>query len=78
MKNKDLLARFGRIMQNKREFMGLSQEDIAEMLGVHQSTYAQYEKGNRNMKLDLVIAVCQILKIDLTEFIQDEDRRISR
>lgn len=78
MKNQDLLVRFGRIMQTKRENKGLSQEDIAEMLGVSQSTYAHYENGTRNMKLDIVVAVCQILKIDLTEFVQDENDRISR
>ena len=37
----------GQLMKAKRKLAGLTQEQVAEKMGVKRATYAQYEAGNR-------------------------------
>ena len=41
---------FGQLMQKKRKSAGLTQEQVAEKMGVKRATYAQYESDKRTPK----------------------------
>lgn len=46
--------RFGRNLSELRVASGLSQYEIAEKLGMYQSTYASYETGTRKIPLSVI------------------------
>ena len=52
------VLRFERI-RNLRIDRGLTQNQIAEMVGVSQNTYSQYEVGVLNYPLDVVIRLAR-------------------
>ena len=46
-----------------REDRDLTQKQIADMLGVAQTTYSQYELSKRPMPIDYVIALCKYYNV---------------
>ncbi len=42
-----------------REDRDLTQKQIADLLGVAQTTYSQYELGKRSLPIDYLIALCK-------------------
>lgn len=47
MKVGDVMPTIGQLMKARRKLAGLTQEQVAEKMGVKRATYAQYEAGNR-------------------------------
>lgn len=50
----------------------LSQEQLAEMVGVTRQTISMIESGNYNPTLKLCIAICQALKKTLNDIFWEE------
>ena len=50
-----------------RELHDFKQQDIAKMLGVSRSTYANYESGRRTPDIDLLMNLADIYGITLDE-----------
>lgn len=50
-------------MRNLRQDHDLTQKQIAEMLGVAQTTYSQYELEKRPMPIDYLIALCKFYNV---------------
>ena len=50
---------------------GFSQKEIAERLGVSQPSYAQYENGKRNPKLETVRKIADALGIYISDLVVD-------
>ena len=50
-------------MRNLREHNDLSQKRIADMLGVAQTTYSQYELEKRPMPIEYLIALCKFYNV---------------
>ena len=46
-----------------REDKDLTQRQIADMLGVAQTTYSQYELSKRSMPIDYLIALCRYYNV---------------
>ncbi|MCL2488501.1 MAG: helix-turn-helix domain-containing protein [Oscillospiraceae bacterium] len=42
-----------------REDKDMTQKQVADLLGVAQTTYSQYELGKRPMPIDYLIACCK-------------------
>lgn len=55
-----LIVRFKRI-KDLREYHDLLQKDIANLLGISQQYYSEYEKGNRTIPIQHLITL-QILR----------------
>ena len=49
--------------------MGLSQQEMAEKLGINRRTYSAYETGDRNMGSSLILKVCQTLNLSSDELL---------
>jgi transcriptional regulator with XRE-family HTH domain len=58
------------IIRSSREQHGYSQEYMADMLHIVQSTYAAIESGKTALTLDRLIQIAAILKINLCEVFQ--------
>lgn len=41
---------------------------VTNKVGISQSYYCQVELGERQMKLDLALKICDVLEIDFTDF----------
>lgn len=46
-----------------REDKDLTQKQIADFLGVAQTTYSQYETGRRPLPIDYLIALCKYYNV---------------
>ena len=50
-------------MRNLRQDNDLSQKKVADMLGVAQTTYSQYELEKRPIPIDYLIALCKFYNV---------------
>lgn len=62
-------TRLGLLLAQARKDRGLSQEQLAERIGVHRNTVWGFEQGN-SLSLDLFFKVCDALEIDAKEMTQ--------
>ena len=50
-------------LKDLREDADLTQKDIAEFLHVKQNTYSQYENGQRQLPIDILIKLAQFYHV---------------
>lgn len=57
-----------------REQLGLSQQDVAEKLGISLSYYSLIESGNRQKSMELITAqkISMVLNISIESIISEE------
>lgn len=67
--NSECLIGFGEFIKDGREKRRLYQSDVAEKLGVTQVYYSHIERGKRNVDLVVAMRICQILELDLQDYI---------
>ena len=53
-----------------RESRGYTQEYMAEMMGICQSTYAHLESGKTRLSIDRLIQIAALLEVDVTQLIE--------
>lgn len=59
--------KFGQQIQKLRKEKNLTQEDLAEHVGVDRSYMGFVERGERNPTLDKIIKIAKALKVTLSE-----------
>ena len=65
-------------MKDARTRAGLSQQELADKLGVSRQTINAIEKGDYNPTINLCIAICKAVGKSLDErFWEEEDRENS-
>lgn len=57
------VATSGMIIRTLRTEMGLTQKQLGEIAGVHESAIAQYEKGIRNPTFETIMRLCDALDV---------------
>lgn len=65
-----ITTEFGSYIRDARENRGILQADIAEQLGVSRSYYCLIEAGKRDIYFTLAMNICQILKLDINDFMK--------
>jgi DNA-binding XRE family transcriptional regulator len=63
MKLDDVKAKFGRSMRAIRKERGLSQEDLAHVVGLDRSYIGGVERGERNVSLENICRIARALKV---------------
>lgn len=58
-----LLKDFGARLKRLREKRGLSQAELAEMIGVHKSHLLRYEHGQTSPTAEKIVALARILRV---------------
>ena len=61
-------------MKSARAALDLSQQELADKVGVSRQTIDAIEKGDYNPTINLCIAICRILNKTLDELFWEEDR----
>lgn len=60
---------FSKNLKYLREYQKLSQNKLADMIGVNQTTIARWEDDNRTPNLDNAIDVSRVLNIPLADLV---------
>jgi transcriptional regulator with XRE-family HTH domain len=66
-----LAARFGRAVRRLRHERGYSQEDFADLVGVHRTYMGSVERGEKVSTLDTVDKLANGLGITLVQLFQE-------
>jgi len=67
MNKKELLKRFGKNVKIERIKKDLTQEQLAELMGISQNYIACIEIGKQNMSLGKVLELANFLEVDIHE-----------
>ena len=61
-------------MKEARSRAGLSQQELADRLGVSRQTINAIEKGDYNPTIRLCIGICRVLGLTLNDLFWEEER----
>ena len=59
--NPELVA-IGTRIRIRREELGLTQQDLADMLGINRNTLSRYENGEIEMKIGMLFLIAEVLQ----------------
>ncbi len=68
--NGDIRERFGFSVKDRREALGLTQEEFAERAGIHRTYLSDIERGTRNVSLINIERVALALSLKISELFQ--------
>lgn len=60
-----------------RNIKGLTQEQVAEVIGISRQSYSKWEQGICLPDVSVYVELCEILGISLNEFLAGEDIEIA-
>jgi transcriptional regulator with XRE-family HTH domain len=66
----DIRERFGFAVKDRREELGLTQEDLADKAGIHRTCLSDVERGSRNLSLINVERLAAALSLPLSELFE--------
>lgn len=69
MKKEPILLLFGRNVQKHRKELGLSQEKLAELAGVHRTYIGMIERAEKNITLCNIEKIAKALKVEIKELL---------
>ena len=58
-------------LKGLRERTGLSQEKLAKAIGISEARYQHYEKGRRNMPIELARSMADIFEVNWWELYEE-------
>lgn len=64
----------GERIRKQRAFTGLSQENVAEELGMSTGNYGKLERGEITISVNHLFAIAKVFKIQPTDFFQENPR----
>lgn len=70
MKN-EILTKFGRKLREERIKLGLSQEELASLTGVHRTYIGMIERAEKNITLKNIGKITEALGQRISEFFKD-------
>ena len=65
-------TKIGRFIAETRKMHGLTQRELAELLGISDKSVSKWECGNGMPDISLMLPICDILKINLNELFSGE------
>lgn len=67
----DILVRYGQAVRKIRLARGISQEQLADLCGLHRTYISDIELGTRNVSLENIDRIALSLNVSLSEFFQE-------
>jgi transcriptional regulator with XRE-family HTH domain len=64
---------YGEKIRKARLKNRMKQEELAEIIGVHQTAISQYERGTRNPTLKILDKICDVLEINASEVMEKNE-----
>jgi len=72
----EFAKRLGRLLANKRQAKALTQEQLAERLGVEQETISRFERGATLPPLARLLEIADVLGVALDELVRSTSNRL--
>lgn len=69
MKNEELNKKIGKNLKFYRLFKGFTQRQLAKSLNLTFQQIQKYEKGTNRLSLSKLFDICEVLNIDIHQFI---------
>jgi transcriptional regulator with XRE-family HTH domain len=66
-----VFVRFGRRLRDVREKVGISQEKLAELAGLHRTYVSSVERGKRNISLQNIERLAEALNTSMAALMPD-------
>jgi len=63
------LKKIGNKLFAARKLKGLTQEQIADKVGITRSYYAQVERGERNPTTTIILAIVDAIGVDISDIL---------
>ena len=70
IENSECQVEFGEFLKRGRTQRDMLQTEVAALAGITQAFYSQIENGIRNIDFVLALRLCQIIRIDINDFIK--------
>lgn len=70
------LQAIGRRVAELREIAGISPESVARDLGISATLYAQYERGEQDIPVGVLIQVADLFGVELTALLTGDEPRL--
>jgi transcriptional regulator with XRE-family HTH domain len=67
----DIKHKFGGLVRQKRQSLGLTQEEFAKRCGLHRTYISGIERGTRNVALANIEKIARALDIGLGKLFRD-------
>ena len=67
----DILTRFGKAVRRIRTEQGISQEELADLCGLHRTYISDVELGKRNISLENIERISLSLNRTLPDFFKE-------
>ena len=67
----EILVEFGKKVREERRKQCLSQEQLAEIAGLHRTYIGMIERAEKNITLENINKICKALDIDLGTMFKD-------
>ncbi len=71
MNKEPILLRFGKNVQEYRKAQMLSQEQLAELAGVHRTYIGMIERAEKNITLCNIEKIANALNISISKLLED-------
>ena len=68
MSSKDVVTRFAGKVRSLRHKSGLSQEELADIAGVHRTYIGMIERGEKNITLKNIEKLAIALSVEIKDF----------
>ena len=61
------VVELGKLLQHRREALGMTREELAERAGIRYDVIQMYEEGQRTMKIDRLFEILNALDISVAD-----------
>ena len=65
----------GQLIKFRRKEIGLTQQDLADVLGITYQQVQKYESGQNRIRASMLVKIAEVLKVDLMYFYNDCDQK---
>jgi len=64
------LTRIGKKLQAARKLKDLTQEQVADKVGISRTYYSQIENGERNPAATVIMDISKVLSVDISDILR--------
>lgn len=61
------------VLRQIRKSKNMSQQKVADILGIDRSTYSYYETGKSELDIKTLLALCEIFDVTLDEMLNEDE-----
>ena len=69
---------FGQAVRARRQELGVSQEDFADIAGIHRTYVSSIERGKVRVSIEIAFQLAKALEVPLSELIRDVEQAMKK